>query len=161
FQIALAAAWFFGAAGWLVERGWDWREPYCLHIYGLGIGGLCLAWELARLALARTDHLSPIRQRGAALLSPTFPIDRPLTGALIVGQYALLLCVVSWSLGRELNDTPDVWRVLPAAWHDNAYALGAWLLPLLLACVLIVWLRELDMALPLMGLTVLLLSLPL
>jgi hypothetical protein len=155
FQIVLGAAWIFGAGGWLTAHGWDWREPYSLHVYALGLGALSLTWELSRI-FARTQP------RAVALLSPTFtPIDRLLTGGLIVGQYALALTVVSWSIGKELSLAPDVWRILPADWNDNSYTLGAWLLPALLAVVLIVWLREYDVALPLLGLTLLLLTIPL
>ena len=51
FQVALGAAWIFGSAGWLTGHdGWDCAEPYSLHIYGVGLAALCLAWEFARSA---------------------------------------------------------------------------------------------------------------
>jgi hypothetical protein len=155
FQVALSAAWFFGAGGWLTAQDWDWREPFSLHVYGLGLASFSLAWELLRM---RTRDAGRI----ATLLKPDFvPVDRLLTGALIVGQYALLLCTMSWNIGRELSTTPHAWRILPVAWHDGAYTLAAWLLPIVLAAVLVVWLREINPAIPLLGLTLLALSLPL
>ena len=51
--------------------------------------------------------------------------------------------------------------ILPIAWHAGAYSLGAWLLPTLLAGVLIAWLRVVKATLPLLGFTVLLVTLPL
>ena len=95
---------------------WDWREPYSLHVYGLGLGALSLTCEVVRM-MTRT------KPRAAALLSPSFvPIDRLITGALIIGQYVLLLCVICWNIGRELSETPDAWRILPELWHGNAYS---------------------------------------
>jgi hypothetical protein len=154
FQAALGAAWIFGAGGWLSEHGWDWREPYSLHIYGVGLAGLCLMSELAR-ELCRS---SP---RVMALLTPAFvPIDRIAAGGLIVSQYLLTLIAASWSVGKELSHTPEAWRMLPAAWHDHAYAVAAWLVPVLLAMVMIFWLREFEMTVPLLGLTLMLLTVP-
>jgi hypothetical protein len=173
FQVALGAAWVFGAGGWLVAQGWDWREPYCLRIYALGLGALALTWELARAKV----HSWP---RAAALLTPPFiPVDRFITAALILGHYFLSLCLASWSIGKELSSS-DLWRAFPLAWYEHAYSLGAWLLPLLLAGVLIVCLRAAEKgsarrggsnsttadlfsgpALCLLGFTLLLLSVPL
>ena len=156
FQVVLGVAWIFGIGAWLTSSGWDWREPYCLHIYALGLGVCSLAsWELARYALRSRPGVM-------ALLSPPFvPIDRVVTGVLIVGQLVLALLVIHWSVGRELSFNADLWRILPAAWHDHAYSLAAWLLPVLLAIVLIVWLREFDLQLPLVGFTLLALTIPL
>jgi hypothetical protein len=155
FQVVLGVAWIFGAGDWLTWYGWDWREPYSLHVYALGLGFCSLLWEVSRIA-ARSQP------RAMALLTPPFvPVDRLLTGGLILGQYVLSLSVVLWSVGRELSFTPEHWRVLPEAWHDNAYSIGAWLLPVLLTGVLIVWLREFDWQLPLLGFTLLALTIPL
>lgn len=128
-QIALAAAWVFGAGGWLTGDGWDWREPYSLHINGLGIGALSLLWEVSRFKAWP-------RLRGV-LAPPFVPIDRVLTGALVIGQYALMLTMIPWSVGKELSHSPDDWRIFDVAWHDNAYSLAAWALPVLLVGVLL------------------------
>src|ERR1022692_4301940 len=130
----LGAAWIFGAGDWLTWYDWDWREPFSLHIYALGLGLCSLVWELSRVA-ARSQP------RVLVFLSPPFvPVDRLITVALIVGHYVLSLTVVLWSVGRELSTDPDLWQVLPAAWwYENAYSLAAWLLPVFLAGVLIVW----------------------
>src|ERR1022692_682019 len=97
----LGAAWIFGAGDWLTWYGWDWREPYSLHIYALGLASCSLAWESAR-TMGRSQP------RAMALLSPPFvPVDRLLTGGLILGQYVLSLSVVLWSVGRELSFTPE------------------------------------------------------
>ena len=145
---------------WLTGSDWDWREPYCLHIYAIGFGVCSLAWELSRLAFRS-------RPRVAALLAPPFvPIDRLLTGGLVVGQYVLSLIVVSWSIGRELSAADEMCGVLPADWYANAYSIGAWLLPALLAGVLMVWWKTSEgfgalHTWALVGLTLLALTIPL
>jgi hypothetical protein len=154
-QVALAFAWFFGASERLSHLGWEWLEPYSLHVYGVGLGALCLAFELSRIILRK-------RERAAALLMPAFvPVDRVLMTGLIVGQYALTAALALWNVGRELVQAPDVWRVFPEDWYEHAYSPWAWALAIVLIGVLAIWLVKVDVGAGLVGLTVVGLALPL
>ncbi len=155
FQIALSFTWFFAASEWLTANGWEWLEPYSVYVYAIGIAGQSLVWELLRIGLRS-------RPQAAALLTPVFvPIDRILSEGLLVGQYVLTVLAILGSIGVELSQTPDAWRVFPANWHDRAFSLPAWMLLVVLAGVLIIWMREFDLQLPALGFTLLLLTVPL
>ncbi|MSQ94093.1 MAG: hypothetical protein EXR98_06000 [Gemmataceae bacterium] len=152
FQAALGFVWFFGAGAWLTPHGWDWREPFSLQIYALGLGLLSLGWELDRRSL----------QGRRNLLTPAFvPIDQWITGGLVLGQLVLAGTVVLWSVARELSFAPDAWRVFPAEWHQHAFSIWAWLVLVPLAGIAVVRLRNRDLTAPLIGCTLLALTLPL
>jgi hypothetical protein len=157
FQATLGFTWVFAIGARLthVELGWDHFEPHSLHIYALGLASLSFGWELLRIALRN-------RPNAMALLTPEFvPMDRIASGALIVVQFGLTMLLSVGAFGRELDFTPHEWRAFPAEWHDHAFSIWVWLITFVLAGVLVAWLREFDLRLPAMGLTLLLLTVPL
>jgi hypothetical protein len=166
FQAALGFAWFAGVSAYITNLGADWREPRSLQLIGLGLAMLSLTWEVARLA-------SRSRPRWLAVLSPAWPpLDRVITGGLVLGQYVLLTLLDWWGVGKELSDRPDSWRLFPAAWYGPAFSIVAWLLLAVLATVLLLWLREarsspaserrrIGLQASLLGVTLLILTLPL
>ncbi len=154
-QALIALAWFLIAGGVLMERGFDYREPYCLSVFGLGIAGLSLAWE----ALRRTTREIPSI---ANLLTPIFvPIDRVLAGSVFAGYYLVLVLLALWGIGQELSETPNHWRVFLLEWHDRAFSWVAWASAAVLAGIFGVWAREGRVHSAAKAFAILLLSIPL
>jgi len=155
FQAALGFTWFFGIGAWLHEMEWNRFEPYSLHIYALGFASLSLAWELTRFMLRA-------HSRAMALLSPAFvPMDRLTSGALVIVQFGLTMVLSIGAFDHELGFLSAQGRAILPGLHEHAFSIWAWLITLVLGGVVIAWLREFDLQLPALGLTLLLLTLPL
>ncbi|MFO0845362.1 MAG: hypothetical protein U0797_23765 [Gemmataceae bacterium] len=125
-QLALVAATVLGVTWWAEPRGWL-ADPRGWHAYGLGLGGLWLAAELAR------------RRWPSLPWEPFRPgVDRALGGVLITG-HLLVAGTAAWGAGLQ------EWGLIHpemAPLHLAVIAAPAgWLLTLLLALPPLVALR--------------------
>lgn len=161
-QAALAAAAVLGGLVCVERQDWwadaDLRDPRALRAFGVALALLGLVWVAARRLAARSERLR------ALWLADPFALDRIVIGAVIVGQFLCLAAAVEPGVRDEL--TPLGWSIPPAPAHlAHAFEPMAWLLPGLLAVVLLGWLRLRTDAEPngdpaLVGLVLLLLTVP-
>jgi len=162
-QAALAAAAVLAGLAWVERQEW-WPEatpldPRVLRAFGVALALLGLVWVVARRLAARSARLREL------WLADPFALDRFVIAAVVVGQLLVLAAAVEPAVRDEL--TPLGWRVHSTATQlAHAFEPAAWLVPALLAAVLLGWLRLRTDAEPtgdpaLVGLVLLLLTLPL
>ncbi len=139
-QAVLAAAVAMATTAWLQRHPWtpgakvDLLDPRSLHVYGIGLGLLTLAWVAARIVLRR----NAVAQR---LLNPAWPaVDRFVGHAVVALQLVLVAVSLLPGFWDELYPGP---RGLPALMSvANAFAPTAWLLAAVLTGALLVKLWE-------------------
>ncbi|HEX4610410.1 MAG TPA: hypothetical protein VH092_19625, partial [Urbifossiella sp.] len=139
-QAALAVGAVLAGLGWAERQEW-WTttplgvwDPRALRAFGLALGFLGLGWAAAR-RLARPS----LRLRHLWLRDP-FAVDRFVTGGVAVGQLFFLAVWVEPGVRAEQTPLGLVpWAAPPAFAH--AFEPAAWLLPALLAAVLVAKLR--------------------
>lgn len=126
FQAALGVAVGFGVSSWLEGQGWvaaraeGLLDPRSLQAYGIGLAGLCLAWNVVRLGLRSAGRVR-------ALLDPTgWPaLDRVVAGTLVLVQLGLAL----WGVLPEVLGELTPAGVPVPAWppgSSEALGPGAW-----------------------------------
>ena len=140
-QVLLAAATVTATIAWLQYQGWpvglvpDPFQPVgivVLHVYGIALAGLCLAWTLMRTALR--NH-----QVGRYLFNALWqPVDWNLRHVLVWAQLLLAGIHVLSGVGAELLALAAGWKgVSPATVLPAASGLTAWMLWGLLGSVLV------------------------
>jgi hypothetical protein len=151
-QCAVTAAALFAVDAWLRTRAWtaDPVDPRALQAYGVGLGGLALAWVIARLTLRSSPTAATIGLTG-------FTVDRVVLAGLVIGQFVLALVGILPGLVAEMarREIPS----LLSAWSE-LYGPGARLLLGVLAVVLALNLRERGRTSVVLGLTVLAFTVP-
>ncbi|QDU20062.1 hypothetical protein [Urbifossiella limnaea] len=139
-QAALTAATVLLGLAWVERQDW-WAaadlgltDPRALRAFGVALGVLGLVWVAARRLAAGSGRLRQL------WLADPFALDQIVVGAVVVVQVVLLAAAVEPFARAEL--TPLGWP-LRAAHPDLAFAFepAAWLVPALLAAVLLGWLR--------------------
>ncbi|MSU78400.1 MAG: hypothetical protein EXS16_09925 [Gemmataceae bacterium] len=153
-QFVVATALVLISGDMLMERGFDWREPYCLSVYALGIAGLSLGWEMIRLSMGKSQSIAMV------LTLKFVPIDRILAGMMLIGQYLLVALVILWGIGQEISITPDAWRAFTIEWHDHGLSWIGWALVIVLATIVAIWAKDGHVKLAAPAMAILILTVP-
>lgn len=155
FQIALLCAVVLTVKAALQQFEWysflphAFLHPSALQIYGTVLALLCLVWLalrfVVRRALPNDDPTRPAWLRDAwRLLDTNYSMDRVLSW-LLLGAFVLFAVYGSLSgLARELNGLGASWPGINIAGfpHQEALALGSWILLGLLAVLMFANYRE-------------------
>jgi hypothetical protein len=162
-QGALAAGAAAAATWWLTAHGWyqsdhpeSWAEPRNLQVYGLALAFICVGWAMCRLALKSSAF-------GRSVLVPGWPdLIEPLLGLVVLGQYLVAGLTIKQALIHEAWPSLELSSV--STWHLDQIALArgpaCWLLFATLLAALIVRLLERRTVVPVLGLSLLAITLP-
>jgi hypothetical protein len=161
FQVALSVAVILGASAWLQQQAWfevagrPIEHPRSLHVYGLALAALNLAWLTAR-------HLLRTNLRAQVLWQAAWPIvEGVILGGVVVAQLGLTICAISPGVASEL--TPAAGGLVAPAYPpvlETAFEPSARILLLVLGIALLGARRFDRSGLPEIGLLLLAITVP-
>jgi hypothetical protein len=134
--VLLGIAWVEGQT-WFPGR-FGVIDPRALQEYGVMVGILSIAWQIARRSLRRSDEV----RRLWSEFSPS--VDRVVLAVVVVGQLFLAAGGVFPGIAEELTPRGDVAPFVPAPEAAHVWGIAGWLLMGILAIALGLSLRWFD-----------------